>query len=37
VRESLVVLTIAVTIDVLAGVVVEARAEQQFGAPPCWC
>jgi mgtE-like transporter len=31
VRESLVVLTIAVTIDVLAGVVVEARAEQQFG------
>ena len=32
VRESLVVLTIAVTVDVLAGVVVEARAEQQFGA-----
>ena len=32
VRESLVVLTIAVTIDVLAGVVVEARAGQQFGA-----
>jgi mgtE-like transporter len=32
VRESLVVLTIAVTIDVLAGVVVEARAEQQFDA-----
>ena len=32
VRESLVVLTIAVTIDVLAGVVVEGRAEQQFGA-----
>jgi mgtE-like transporter len=32
VRESLVVLTIAVTIDVLAGVVVEARAEQQFNA-----
>ena len=32
VRESLVVLTIAVTIDVLAGVVVEARAEEQFGA-----
>lgn len=31
VRESLVVLTIAVTIDVAAGVVVEARAEQQFG------
>jgi mgtE-like transporter len=31
VRESLVVLTIAVTIDVLAGVVVEARAEEQFG------
>jgi mgtE-like transporter len=32
VRESVVVLTIAVTIDVLAGVVVEARAEEQFGA-----
>jgi mgtE-like transporter len=32
VRESLIVLTIAVTVDVLAGVVVEARAEQQFGA-----
>jgi mgtE-like transporter len=32
VRESLVVLTIAVTIDVLAGVVVEARAEEQFSA-----
>lgn len=32
VRESLVVLTIAVTVDVLAGVVVEARAEEQFGA-----
>jgi mgtE-like transporter len=32
VRESMVVLTIAVTIDVLAGVVVEARAEQQFGS-----
>jgi mgtE-like transporter len=32
VRESLVVLTIAVTVDVLAGVVVEARAEQQFAA-----
>jgi mgtE-like transporter len=31
VRESLVVLTVAVTIDVLAGVVVEARAEEQFG------
>lgn len=31
VRESLVVLTIAVTIDVLAGVVVQARAEDQFG------
>jgi mgtE-like transporter len=31
VRESLVVLTIAVTIDVFAGVVVEARAEEQFG------
>jgi len=30
VRESLVVLTIAVTVDVLAGVVVEARAERQF-------
>lgn len=33
VRESLAVLTIAVTIDVAAGVVVEARAEQQFGSP----
>ena len=32
VRESLVVLTIAVTVDVLAGVVVEARAEEQFRA-----
>jgi mgtE-like transporter len=32
VRESLVVLTIAVTIDVLAGVIVEARAEEQFKA-----
>ncbi len=32
VRESVVVLTIAVTIDVLAGVIVESRAEQQFGA-----
>jgi mgtE-like transporter len=32
VRESLVVLTIAVTIDVLAGVIVEARAEEQFSA-----
>jgi mgtE-like transporter len=32
VRESVVVLTIAVTIDVLAGVVVEARAEEQFSA-----
>jgi mgtE-like transporter len=32
VRESMVVLTIAVTIDVLAGVVVEARATEQFGA-----
>jgi mgtE-like transporter len=32
VRESLIVLTIAVTIDVLAGVVVEARAEEQFSA-----
>jgi mgtE-like transporter len=32
VRESLIVLTIAVTIDVLAGVVVEGRAEDQFGA-----
>ena len=32
VRESLVVLTIAVTVDVLAGVVVEARAEEQFSA-----
>ena len=32
VRESMVVLTIAVTVDVLAGVVVESRAEQQFEA-----
>jgi mgtE-like transporter len=32
VRESVVVLTIAVTIDVLAGVIVESRAEEQFGA-----
>ena len=32
VKESLIVLTIAVTIDVFAGVVVEARAEEQFGA-----
>jgi len=32
VRESLVVLTIAVTVDVLAGVVVEGRATQQFSA-----
>ncbi len=32
VRESLIVLTIAVTVDVLAGVVVEARAEEQFNA-----
>ncbi|TVR28638.1 MAG: hypothetical protein EA387_00080 [Nitriliruptor sp.] len=32
VRESLIVLTIAVTVDVLAGVVVEARAEEQFSA-----
>jgi mgtE-like transporter len=32
VRESMVVLTIAVSIDVLAGIVVEARAEQQFGS-----
>jgi mgtE-like transporter len=32
VRESMVVLTIAVTVDVLAGVVVESRAEQQFDA-----
>lgn len=31
VRESLIVLTIAVTVNVLAGVVVEARAAQQFG------
>ncbi|MFP4148504.1 MAG: magnesium transporter [Nitriliruptoraceae bacterium] len=30
VRESLIVLTIAVTVDVLAGVVVQARAEEQF-------
>ncbi len=32
VRESLIVLTLAVTVDVLAGVVVEARAEQQFSS-----
>jgi mgtE-like transporter len=32
VRESVVVLTIAVTVDVLAGVVVETRAEEQFSA-----
>ena len=32
VRESTVVLTIAVTIDVFAGVLVESRAQQQFGA-----
>ncbi len=32
VRESLAVLTVAVTIDVLAGVVVQARASEQFGA-----
>jgi mgtE-like transporter len=32
VRESMVVLTIAVTIDVLAGIVVEARAGQQFSS-----
>jgi len=32
VRESMVVLTIAVTVDVLAGVVVESRAEEQFQA-----
>ncbi len=32
VRESLVVLTIAVTIDVFAGVVVEAAAEDQFSS-----
>ncbi|MFO7961624.1 MAG: magnesium transporter [Nitriliruptoraceae bacterium] len=32
VRESLIVLTFAVTVDVLAGVVVEARAEQQFSS-----
>ncbi len=31
VRESLIVLTIAVTVDVLAGVVVQARAGEQFG------
>ncbi len=31
VRESMVVLTIAVTIDVIAGVVVESRAHTQFG------
>lgn len=33
VRESLIVLTIAVSIDVLAGIVVEARAQEQFGTP----
>jgi mgtE-like transporter len=32
VRESLIVLTIAVTIDVFAGVVVESRAQEQFSA-----
>jgi mgtE-like transporter len=32
VRESMIVLTIAVSIDVLAGIVVEARAEAQFGS-----
>lgn len=32
VRESSVVLTIAVSIDVIAGVVVESRAQEQFGA-----
>jgi mgtE-like transporter len=32
VRESMVVLTIAVSIDVVAGAVVEARAEAQFGS-----
>ena len=32
IRESLIVLTIAVTIDVLAGVVVQARAGEQFAA-----
>lgn len=31
VRESTIVLTIAVTIDVIAGIVVESRAQQQFG------
>jgi mgtE-like transporter len=30
VRESMLVLTIAVSIDVFAGIIVEARAEQQF-------
>ncbi|HSK24254.1 MAG TPA: magnesium transporter [Egicoccus sp.] len=33
VRESMIVLTIAVSIDVLAGIVVEARAQEQFGTP----
>jgi len=33
VRESMIVLTIAVSIDVLAGIVVQARAEEQFSAP----
>ncbi|MFA9430065.1 magnesium transporter [Egicoccus sp. AB-alg2] len=33
VRESMIVLTIAVSIDVMAGIVVEARAEEQFSAP----
>lgn len=33
VRESLVVLTVAVTIDVLAGLVMESRAEQLLAAP----
>lgn len=32
VRESVVVLTVAVTIDVVAGVIIESRAQQQFGA-----
>ncbi|GGI03882.1 divalent cation transporter [Egicoccus halophilus] len=33
VRESMIVLTIAVSIDVMAGIVVESRAEEQFSAP----
>lgn len=33
VRESMIVLTVAVSIDVMAGIVVEARAEEQFSAP----